>query len=98
MRTALFEEGCNVGDEAVLADLAAAHGVGPATEVDDQAVLDSLDEGRRRGVIGSPHFFAGDGGFFCPTLDIQRTGDGHLRITADLASFDTFVRSCFADG
>lgn len=96
MRTALFEEGRNVGDEEVLAELSETQGVGPVTEEDRQAVLDSWEEGRRRGVIGSPHFFAGDGGVFCPTLDIRRTSEGHLRISAGTESFDAFVESCFA--
>ena len=36
------------------------------------------EEGRCRGVVGSPYFFLGREGFFCPSLDIERV-DGHLR-------------------
>ena len=50
-------------------------------------------EGRDRGVVGSPHFFVGDGGFFCPALDIARV-DGHLRIATDQAAFDAFLERC----
>ena len=32
-------------------------------------------EGRDRGVIGSPHFFLGDTDVFCPTLRISHTED-----------------------
>ena len=49
-----------------------------------------------RGVIGSPHFFTPDGGFFCPALDIGHDPDGHLAITADEAGFEAFLASCFA--
>jgi hypothetical protein len=81
----------------VLAEIAAAHGVPAATAADRVAVESSWEEGKRRGVIGSPHFFTADGGFFCPTLDISRVDDGHLRIHADIDAFDAFVASCFRD-
>ena len=93
LRTALFEEGRNVAERAELARLAATEGLempGPGTH---QAVLDDLTEGRERGVIGSPHFFAGDEGFFCPALEIDRI-DGHLRIREDEAGFARFLASC----
>ena len=45
--------------------------------------------GQQRGVIGSPHIFIGDDGFFCPTLDIQHV-DGELRIRLDRHAFDAF--------
>ena len=39
------------------------------------------DEGRARGVIGSPHFFTGDGeSRFCPVLDISRDDVGNFVI------------------
>ena len=91
VRRALFEEGRDVSDPAVLADLAGELGVTPTG--DDDAVLADLAAGRRRGVVGSPHFFVGDGDFFCPTLEIERV-DGHLRITADPAAFDAFLARC----
>ena len=108
VRDALFEEGRDVADPAVLADVAAAHGVPTASDRsaadrhDDQpgraaghpGPLADLAEGRRRGVIGSPHFFTPGGDFFCPALDIGRV-DGHLRITADPAGFDAFLDACF---
>ena len=45
---------------------------------------------------GSPHFFTPAGAFFCPSLDISRDAQGHLRITADPVGFDQFLDSCFA--
>jgi predicted DsbA family dithiol-disulfide isomerase len=94
LREALFEQGRDIGDERVLADLAAAVDAPLPDDADRARVRASWDEGRTRGVIGSPHFFTPDGGFFCPSLDIARV-DGHLRITADPAGFDQFVASCF---
>ncbi len=95
LRDALFEQGRDVGDADVLAELAAAHGVGAADDADADAVRASLDEGRARGVIGSPHFFTPTGGFFCPALDIERV-DGHLQIRPDLGAFEAFVEACLA--
>lgn len=93
LRTVLFEEGHNIAERAVLARAAATEDLeipGPGTY---QAVLDDLAEGRERGVIGSPHFFAGDEGFFCPALEIDRV-DGHLRIREDEAGFARFLARC----
>lgn len=94
LRDLVFEQGVDVADRAVLARLAAAHGV--EADLDDhRAVLADHREGVARGVQGSPHFFTPAGSFFCPGLDISRDAAGHLRITAD-AGFGTFVASCFA--
>jgi hypothetical protein len=62
---------------------------------DSRRVLEDHAEGLARGVVGSPHFFTPAGGFFCPSLDVHRDAGGHLRITADTASFDRFVATCF---
>ncbi len=90
IRDALFEHGRDISDDAVLVELAAAAGVPTSGDADIAAVHSSLDIGRERGVIGSPHFFTPGGGFFCPALDIERI-DGHLRITADMAGFEAFL-------
>ena len=94
LRDALFEEGRDVADPAVLAEIAAAYGLdGPAS---DDAVLADHAEGARRGVIGSPHFFLPDGGAtFCPSLDIRK-GEAGLRVAIDPQGFAGLVESCFA--
>ena len=111
VRDALFEEGRDVADPAVLAAIAEAHGLPTAAARSDAdrhderpghaaghpGPLADLAEGRRRGVVGSPHFFTPGGDFFCPALDIARV-DGHLRITADPAGFDAFLAACFDAG
>lgn len=94
LRTALFEEGRDVSDPEVLDDIAAAVGVPPADDSHAAAVRALWEEGKRREVIGSPHFFTSAGGFFCPALDIRRV-DGHLRISMDPPAFEAFVASCF---
>lgn len=93
LRDRLFERGEDVSDPAVLAAVAAAHGV-DLDGADDLAGQD-WEDGKRRGVIGSPHFFTPGGDFFCPALDVHQV-DGHLRITADPDGFQRFLDSCFA--
>jgi predicted DsbA family dithiol-disulfide isomerase len=90
LRTALFERGIDVGDPATLADMAAAHDLAaPAAEPSD-AVRHDYDDGLRRGVQGSPHFFVGNDGFFCPALDLGRDADGHLTARFDGAMLAEF--------
>lgn len=96
LRDALFELGRPIADPEVLAAIAAEHGVevpDPATA--EAVVATDLTDGRRRGVIGSPHFFLGDGSFFCPGLDISKQG-GHLRIDVRESHFREFLDRAFA--
>lgn len=95
LRTALFEEGRNIGEQSELAAIAAAIGVPIPGPEATQTVHDDWHEGERRGVVGSPHFFVEDHGFFCPTLDIQRV-DGHFQVTVDADAADAFLDQCFA--
>jgi predicted DsbA family dithiol-disulfide isomerase len=94
LRDALFEGGRDIADEGVLVDIAAVAGVKSPAEGGREQVLADWEEGRRRGVVGSPHFFVGDNGFFCPSLDISRV-DGAMRITEDRATFDALMESYF---
>ncbi len=95
VREALFEQGRNIGSAEVLDDIAVAHGLAPIAGVDRAAIVADWEEGKRRGVLGSPHFFLGDGGFFCPALDIKRVGD-QLQISTDPAAFEAFADRAFA--
>lgn len=93
LRAALFEHGENVGDGEVLARIARAHDLAaPATEPSPTVTAD-YEEGKRRGVKGSPHFFVGSDGFFCPALDLGHDSDGHLtaRFDAEMLA-DFFAR------
>jgi predicted DsbA family dithiol-disulfide isomerase len=95
LRAALFEEGRDISDPAELAAVAQAVGMsGPDSDADEVVRLD-WQEGRRRGVVGSPHFFAGGRGFFCPSLSVRRVGE-QFRITLDPEGYAGFVRAVFA--
>lgn len=95
LRDLLFEQGANIAHDDVLSRLAATHGLTP-NPGDAHHVHDDHAEGLARGVVGSPHFFTPDGGFFCPSLDIHRDDEGHLRISADASRFEGFIASCFS--
>ncbi len=96
VRDLLFEQGIDIADVAVLSGVAARHGLDFDPD-DPDVVLADRAEGERRGVIGSPHYFTGDGGFFCPALEVGRDDEGHLRVLPDPARFDAFVAACFAE-
>ena len=95
LRDLLFERGVDVGDEDVLRDVAAEHGVEWAA-VDPQRVVDDHAEGVRRQVVGSPHFFTSAGGFFCPALQVSRDEAGQLQVVPDAEAFEQFLATCFA--
>ena len=97
LRESLFERGEPIAEDEVLGALARRHGVSvPDAETAAAAVQADLDEGRRRGVVGSPHFFVGQDAFFCPGLDIERRGE-HLHISVDHHELDRFLGRTFAD-
>lgn len=92
LRRLLFEEGRDVSDAALLAEVAERHGAATTGDVD--AARDEWTEGRSRGVVGSPHFFVGDQSLFCPVLDIHRV-DGALVVKVDERAYAGLVASCF---
>lgn len=90
LRAALFERGEDVGELDVLASIAAAHGLPvPGVEASQEVHAD-YDEGRKRGVQGSPHFFVGSDDYFCPALDIGHDAEGGLTVR-----FDTDMLAAF---
>ena len=96
VRTALFEEGRDVADPAVLAEIAAAQGVTVDPVGARAAVLAEWEAGRERGVRGSPEFLVGGEAWFCPVLDIARV-DGELQVRVDETTMPRFLDACFAD-
>lgn len=95
LRDLLFEEGVDVADPAIIAAVAAEHGV--AGTFDDPApVLADHAEGVERGVIGSPQFFTSGDGFFCPSLNVSRDEEGALHVDVDSVAFRAFVATCFS--
>jgi len=95
LRDALFEHGRDISDPAVLQEIADELGVGMPDDRDRDAVRADWEEGKQRGVQGSPHFFYGDLGVFCPSLSITRDESG-LTIVADRERFDAFLQQCLS--
>ena len=94
VRDALFENGLDISRPEVLTAIADRHGIGPATAEDEGSVISDWQEGVRRGVRGSPHFFCGDHDVFCPSLDISKDGAGHLDVGMNLNALDAFLVEC----
>ena len=59
-----------------LREIAASCGVDDPVPVSDNDVIEDWLAGKQRGVVGSPHFFAAEGNWFCPSLTITQTDDG----------------------
>jgi predicted DsbA family dithiol-disulfide isomerase len=95
VRSALFEDGRDIADPEVLADVASAHGIDRVGEAAARVPVADYEEGRRRGVQGSPEFFLDGRSYFCPGLHIERTGD-EMVIEPDVTRFDAFLVDCFA--
>jgi predicted DsbA family dithiol-disulfide isomerase len=90
LRDALFEAGRNIGDPSALRAIAAEQGIADAGPEAVDLVIADWEDGKRRGIRGSPEFFVKWRGFFCPTLDITRV-DGGLRIVRDIESLTEFL-------
>ena len=90
LRWALFEEGRDIADPEVLGDIARAFDVAWSEGDAAEGVLDEWSDGASRGVVGSPHFFVGGEGWFCPMLDISQSVGG-FQIADNEAGLDTLV-------
>ena len=97
LRDALFEEGLDISSADVLSEIAKSLDVDSFDAADEQAVLGDWDEGVRRGVKGSPHFYCGDSDVFCPSLNISRDESGNLKMTNNMAVLDKFLVDCFGN-
>jgi len=97
LRDALFERGRDIADPGVLAAIASACDIELPEREDEAAVLTDLEQGRARGVVGSPHFFVDGEGFFCPNLQIERV-EGQLFVAVDRAGLADFLARCFGPG
>jgi predicted DsbA family dithiol-disulfide isomerase len=95
VRAALFDDGRDIGDPQVLRDLSVTHGLHEPSEEARRSYLADYEEGRRRGVQGSPHFFVSDRDYFCPSLRIDRDGDT-VSITPDPGRLDALLDDCFS--
>ncbi len=98
LRDNVFEQGRDIGDPAVVQTVADRFGLTPlAADATAAAVRADWDEGKRRGVVGSPHFFTpGGGGWFCPGLAISRDAAGEFVVAWKQGS-EAFVDSVFSE-
>lgn len=94
LRFALFERGLDVSRNDVLASIASTFRLPGPSDDDLDSVLSDWQEGQRRGVMGSPHFFCDGRDVFCPSLVISRGVDGQTEIRRNTAKLDTFLTSC----
>ena len=99
LRDAVFERGLDIGRPEVVAAVADRFGLTPLdADATEAAVRADWEEGRRRGVVGSPHFFTPDGGgWFCPGLAISRDEAGAF-VVAWKEGSEAFVDSVFKRG
>lgn len=97
LRDAVFEQGLDIGRPEVVQTVADRFGLATLdADSTDAAVRADWDEGKRRGVVGSPHFFTADGGsWFCPGLAISRDDVGNF-IVAWKEGSAAFVDRVFA--
>jgi len=98
LRDALFEHGLDIGRTEVVRSVADRFGLTPSdAEATEAAVRADWDEGKRRGVVGSPHFFTPDGGgWFCPGLAISRDEAGAF-VVAWKEGSEAFVDRVFSE-
>jgi len=97
LRDAVFEQGLDIGEPEVVEKVADRFGLTPSDgAATAAAVLADWNEGKQRGVVGSPHFFTADGGgWFCPALAISRDDVGNF-IVAWKEGSAAFVDKVFA--
>ncbi len=96
LRGALFEQGQDIGQPDVVEAVGERFGLRPlGAEATAAAVRADWEEGKARGVVGSPHFFTDDGGdWFCPSLAISRDDVGDF-VVAWKQGTEAFVTSVF---
>lgn len=97
LRSAMFEHGRDIADVEVLRDIAASCGVDDPVPISDNDVIEDWLAGKQRGVVGSPHFFAAEGHWFCPSLTITHA-DGGLRMSDNRDGLDRFAAICLGGG
>ena len=95
VREALFEEGRDISDRSVLDDIAGELEISDYYDPQHNAVRADWEEGKKRGVIGSPHFFHGALGTFCPSLQMTREPATGITINTDTTRLQQFLQQCF---
>jgi predicted DsbA family dithiol-disulfide isomerase len=90
LRWAMFEEGRDIADPDLLGGVARTAGVAWSEGDAAAQVLDEFCDGGTRGVVGSPQFFVGGEGWFCPGMEISHDERG-FRIAPNDGALDTLV-------
>lgn len=91
IREAVFERGVDISDLDALGEIACAHHVElPSPNEAAALVRAEFEDGKRRGVKGSPHFFDRDHDWFCPTLHIESDGE-HFDVSVPPDADDFFA-------
>lgn len=93
LRDLLFEHGLDISDQRVLDRVATEHRLSPGA-ADRLVVLDEWHTGQERGVLGSPHFFCGTDGVFCPSLDVAHDDAGAAIVRDRFDRLADFVDRC----
>lgn len=91
LRSELFEHGRNVGDLGFLTELAVELGLPTPQPEASAAVETDYEDGKRRGVRGSPEFWIDGQVFFCPSLQIGHDERGLLTAEFDPAGIDDLL-------
>jgi predicted DsbA family dithiol-disulfide isomerase len=94
VRAAFFEQGLDIGAAEVLERIAESEGIKVCPADAERIVIDDYEEGKRRGVRGSPEFYLDGRGWYCPSLRIEKV-DGHLTIEPDTEAIEAFLAACF---
>jgi predicted DsbA family dithiol-disulfide isomerase len=96
IRDALFEHGQDVSDDDVLRAIGHRFDVEPLdAKAAELAVRTDWERGKARAVKGSPHFFVGDHGWFCPSLEIHHENDS-FDVSVNGESMADFYAAAFA--
>ena len=95
LRDALWEQGLDVADPAVLEAIGKEHGVAGWAPEDERSIREDWELGQARGVEGSPHFFCGATASFSPSADIDKDDEGHLEVRRNPQRLDAFLSACF---
>ncbi len=93
LRKALFLDGGDVSDAAVLGDIATEFGLGSPGPSQRDDVLQDWTDGQTRDVEGSPHFFCADRNVFSPGLSISNS-NGEISVTPTIDALDAFIAAC----
>lgn len=95
LRNLLFEHGVKIDNLELLRGIARQNGLDPSVVDDHALVKRRWEEGRSKGVVGSPHFFSDHADLFCPLLEISRDEMSSLHISRNSERMSEFLSKAF---